>query len=74
MSTAQPIAPAQATFVVGKDRHGRPVEVIYRDGEFDLVRQAANQQDDTQAIRGLTRDNLVAIGSVATMLKDWPAK
>ena len=65
--------PDEATFNVGKTKHGAPVQVNFRDGVFSISTLAMCQRDTADRVFGLTRENLLAIGRVAEVVKDWPA-
>lgn len=65
-------APEKATFVVGRTKFDQVVEVEYERGQYNLIRRAVNQRDEDQIVRGLSRDNLLAIAQVADLVKAWP--
>ena len=58
--------PRKSEYDVGKDVHGRTVTLIFEDSqyarkEWTIHVEAANQRDETQCIRGLTPEVILAM-------------
>ena len=57
--------PISVTWELGRDRHGRRVTLTREVNDFTIRIEPANQRDDGEIIRGLSRDLLVHAGQIA---------
>lgn len=53
--------PTKVEFSLGKTAHNQPVRLVWEYGSWTLHRDAANQRDESEAVRGLTDENLLAM-------------